>query len=255
MLTTSLVKFPCVNKAKFCKQSIHEAEILGANKMADKETNANQTFIDSIQNAVNKYRRNNKEETEGEMVNKEEITEMINTEISAVKTEVQEQLEETQEAILSAIKEIIPAEADKEEEGVEGGEGGAEGEEEAPEDEEAPEPEENKEEGDKEGVEGEGAQKSQVKAGRGGKAHKHEAPLKTAEPSAQKSRTNARIDGEKQKMTIKRNEADVIYDAVKNNVACKGINEIDYTGTGLETEFENKTYIDLLNNQYRDRSI
>ena len=253
MLTTSLVKFPCVNKAKFCKASIHNTETAETsnmvNKMTDKETNANQTFIDSIQNAVNKYRHNNKEEKdgEGEKMDKEEVSTMINEEISSMKADVEKQLAETQDNILSAIKNIIPTESNKEEEKDEEK---ADDEEITDEEEEIEEIIEEEAEEEEEEEKEEGAQKTGIKAGRGGKAHKHEAPLKTAEPSAQKSRQDARINGDKQKMAIKRNEADVIYDAVKNNIACKGITEIDYTGTGLETEFKNKTYLDLLNNQY-----
>lgn len=261
MLTVSLVKFPCVKKAKFCKKSLeNNNNNVEVNKMSEKQTNkdnnANQTFIDSIQSAVNKY-RNKTEEKGGETMKDEDIKSMIEDEVTAIKEDLEKQIKENQDAVLNAIqslKEKTPEEEEEEAEEETGddetGTGEIEEAEEKEEDDGAEDGDGEDETGKKETGKNVEVYEGADVAGKGNKSHKHEAPLKTAEPSAQKSRTNAKLKGEKQKMTIKRSEEAVIYDAVKNNIACKGIEEIDYTGTGLSTSYMNETFLSLLNNKY-----
>ena len=286
LLTTSVVKFPCVNKAKFC---INTLQPVKSDKMTKEETNiknqANKTFIEELQATVNKYLKNNKE-------TKDFKVEDVYKELEAVKTENKEMLEQFKQEILESIKATLEDNGEPngvgyvyEKRDTEGNLLNAEDEpapykdaetvtntaddeqaekEETVEDsdedtpvtnddsveetiDETPETEDEPEE---ESDETETAPKSTT-AGKGNKSYKHEKPLKTAEPSAQKSRNNGKLEMEEKKMTLKRNEFDVIQDAVKGNLSVKGLNldEIELA-EGLNKTYENDVFLSLMNNKY-----
>lgn len=68
LLTVSVVKFPCVYKAKFCKRSIKHDEDIGLeySEKGDNMTEdyTNETFIENIKTEVSKLLGSNKEDTE-----------------------------------------------------------------------------------------------------------------------------------------------------------------------------------------------
>ena len=260
LLTTSVVKFPCVNKAKFCKNSLKQTETdIGEtmNEKEQKKDNANKTFIESIQDAVNKYRSTDQQEEEVQDLNKEDVTNMIDEKIGAVKEEITAQIDDANNKVLEAIKGLTNPDITEEDMKIidDAGEPTITNDEPfetEPVKEKEPEPvkepaaepvkeEEPEKEKDKTGTKG-----------KGGKARKHEAPLRSAEPSAQPSRKNANITTGETKMTIKRNENEVIYDAIKNGLSTKSINmeEVDLTGTGLSNTYQNEVFLSLMNNKY-----
>lgn len=257
LLTTSVVKFPCVNKAKFCKNSLKQTETDIGDTMNEKEQkndNANKTFIESIQDAVNKYKSTNKQE-EGDTLNKEDVTNLIDEKIGAVKDELTSQIDDANNKVLDAIKGLTSPDITDEDKKIveDAGEPTVIDEEgtPAPPTEEKTDDEKNEKDQEK-GEDEEGTTEKPKTKGKGGKARKHEAPLKTAEPSAQPSRKNANIPKGETKMTIKRNENDIIYDAIKNGLSTKSINmeEVDLTGTGLSNTYQNEVFLSLMNNKY-----
>ena len=171
MLTTSVVKFPCVSKARFCKKSLmnnYKEENDEAIKMSSKEdTNANKTFLNKIQEAITDY-RNTSSEKEEVKVDDEDINAIIDEKLAGIKEEFGKQIEDIQEGIITAIQEISTptgeSNDDKDDKGGEGGEGGEDG-------------------GSSEKTEptNKTHDETKVTVGRGDKKrHKVEAPLKTA---------------------------------------------------------------------------
>ena len=263
MLTVSVVKFPCVNKAKFCSQSIQTLEQEEDNSMSDKADNTqtkediNSNFIESIKTAVNEFRNSSKEEEEQE----EPVTgtdgavtmEVVDTKIEAMKSELNEKIDSNQAELLGAIKSLTaPKLTDEEKEIVDDGTGDDGITPPVQSEADETEPVEDK---DDDGKEGDGKDdepdpketktKTKSKTGKGGKARK-EKPIKEATPSAQKSRINAQLNGETKKMTTKRDEFSVIYDAIKNGMSTKGLSsdEISYEATGLVPY--NRKYLDFI---------
>lgn len=254
MLTTSLVKFPCVNKARFCKHSLDTVQEYnndnGDNMSEKSQDNANKTFIDSVQEAVKKYRNAGKQEQE--TLNAEDVKEMINSEIGAVKEELKEQLTSNNESLLQALKDELTTAPPitEEDESIIFIE---EESDETPVKEEVETTKEEEKETTEE-VEDKPAKEETKTKGRGGKSKKHDdIPLRQAEPSAQKSRKNAKIEGEEKKMSIKRDELNVIYDAIKGNLSVKGLNteDISYKSVGL-TQY-NRNYMDLIDDPIMKR--
>lgn len=249
MLTVSLVKFPCVNKAKFCKRALtnnqnnnDDNEVNKMSEKTDKTPNANKTFLENIQDAVNKYRKTSAQKEEVK-VDDEDVNAIIDEKLAGIKEDFGKQLDEIQDGIITAIQEIsTPTDEDGDDEGGDGGNGDGDGGNDGGSEKSEPEP---KEEPKKE---------PEIK-GKGDKGHKHEAPLKHAEPSAQKSRNDARLKGDKNKMTtVKRDEFTLIKEAVKGNISMKGImpEEISYKASGL-TNYNNK-YIDTITDPIFERA-
>ena len=286
MLTVSVVKFPCVNKAKFCKNSIHEINDNGDNMTNDE---AKQTFIESVTNAVKNLTQSTEvvEETE-----ETDIQAVIDEKIGALKAEIQEEIKANQESILAAIKEGLrtapkltkeettPVDDKVSDEGIvppiEEETVAGKVKQPLPEFEDEPEPVADEPETEDEPAEPtepveeakpeepaepateektEPAKKEPARKGQGGKSFKKEEKETTipyAEPSAQISRKSGKLEQENKKMTIKRNEDDIIYDSIKKGMSTKGINmqEVDLTGTGLTATYENDVFLSLLNNKY-----
>ena len=252
MLTVSVVKFPCVNKAKFCEKSIKKVNTKEVEKMSDKQTenknNANINFINSIKSAVNEFRNSTEEETKN-MTEEENVSAEIDGKIEAMKSEIEAEIAQNHEELLSAIKNLQTAPTINEEEQELVDDGTNEEGITPPVNEEQKEPEEKEEDEEKEE---EPPKKEQNRKGKGGKSKKGKEKIVYAQPSAQQSRKNAKLENEEQKMTHKRNEDDVIYDAVKGGMSLKGLNmeEVDLTGTGLTNKYENEVFLSLLNNKY-----
>lgn len=259
MLTTSLVKFPCVNKAKFCKRSlIQTEEIKESDKMAEqKNDDANTTFINSIKDAVKQFRQSTPETTEEdvevveETLNSEEVQSMIDETVSAVKEELTETITTKQDEVLNAIKGLTNPEITEEDMKIitEAGEPTVT-------DEVDVSSEQEKDEKEKVDDEPEKTEKKSGKGGKSKKSRKEEIPLRQAEPSAQQSRKSAKITGDETKMTTKRDEFSVIYDAVKNNMSMKGLtpDTISYDATGLrpyDHNFINFLDDPILQNAYK----
>ena len=259
MLTTSLVKFPCVNKAKFCKRSlIQTEEIKESDKMAEqKNDDANTTFINSIKDAVKQFRQSTPETTEEdvevveETLNSEEVQSMIDETVSAVKEELTETITTKQDEVLNAIKGLTNPEITEEDMKIitEAGEPTVTDEVDVSSEQEKDEKEEVDDEPEK-------TEKKSGKGGKSKKSRKEEIPLRQAEPSAQKSRKSAKITGDETKMTTKRDEFSVIYDAVKNNMSMKGLtpDTISYDATGLrpyDHNFINFLDDPILQNAYK----
>ena len=259
MLTTSLVKFPCVNKAKFCKRSlIQTEEIKESDKMAEqKNDDANTTFINSIKDAVKQFRQSTPETTEEdvevveETLNSEEVQSMIDETVSAVKEELTETITTKQDEVLNAIKGLTNPEITEEDMKIitEAGEPTVTDEVDVSSEQEKDEKEEVDDEPEK-------TEKKSGKGGKSKKSRKEEIPLRQAEPSAQKSRKSAKIIGDEPKMTVKRDEFSVIYDAVKNNMSMKGLtpDTISYDATGLrpyDHNFINFLDDPILQNAYK----
>ena len=259
MLTTSLVKFPCVNKAKFCKRSlIQTEEIKESDKMAEqKNDDANTTFINSIKDAVKQFRQSTPETTEEdvevveETLNSEEVQSMIDETVSAVKEELTETITTKQDEVLNAIKGLTNPEITEEDMKIitEAGEPTVTDEVDVSSEQEKDEKEEVDDEPEK-------TEKKSGKGGKSKKSRKEEIPLRQAEPSAQKSRKSAKIIGDEPKMTVKRDEFSVIYDAVKNNMSMKGLtpDTISYDATGLrpyDHNFINFLDDSILQNAYK----
>ena len=281
LLTTSVVKFPCVNKARFCKNTLNEVENMvdDTNNANKEDVNANDTFINSLQSIITKYRNSNKkideEKVEETVVTDEKVEKMINEHIGAIKEELKAEKEEiiaAVKALLSdegkvngagyvhevydkkgnlvnetepeVVEDTVDGEATKEDESVEA---------EPVTDEAEDEPESEPVTAEDESAEAEPAEETEVETatkGRGDKSYKHDI-IQFAQPSAQTSRKSAKIDEGAKKMTIKRNEDDIIYDSIKNGVSTKSINmdEVDLTGTGLSSEYTNEVFLALLNNR------
>lgn len=240
MLTTSVVKFPCVNKAKFCKRSLNN----NGDNMTE-ENNANKNFIDSVQEAVKKFRENtDKTDKEETNLNTEDVTTLIDERVEAMKTEITEKINSNQEELLSALKEMNTAPIITEEDDPVVKEP-VEPVKEEPTKEEPTKEEEPKEEPVKETKE---TKNKTGKGGKGGKSKKQE-PLRQAEPSAQQSRKNAKQEVDK-KMTYKRDEFAYIHDAIKSAIKNKfstksiDLSEISYDATGLTSY--NRKYMDQL---------
>ena len=90
LLTTSVVKFPCVNKAKFCKQSLMNN--YGDNMTQDND-NANQTFIDSVKEAVKEFRTSISEgNTEDTPLTTEQVNTMIQEQVTSAVDEIKSTL-------------------------------------------------------------------------------------------------------------------------------------------------------------------
>ena len=259
MLTTSLVKFPCVNKAKFCKRSlIQTEEIKESDKMAEqKNDDANTTFINSIKDAVKQFRQSTPETTEEdvevveETLNSEEVQSMIDETVSAVKEELTETITTKQDEVLNAIKGLTNPEITEEDMKIitEAGEPTVTDEVDVSSEQEKDEKEEVDDEPEK-------TEKKSGKGGKSKKSRKEEIPLRQAEPSAQQSRKSAKITGDETKMTTKRDEFSVIYDAVKNNMSMKGLtpDTISYDATGLrpyDHNFINFLDDPILQNAYK----
>ncbi|WP_292475436.1 hypothetical protein [Methanosphaera sp.] len=256
LLTTSLVKFPCVNKAKFCKRSlIQTEEIKESDKMAEqKKDDANTTFINSIKDAVKQFRQSTPTETETEetITNstlQEDVQTMIEEQVGALKEEINAEMKKEHEEVISAIKDLRTAPVITDEDKAvtqPPKEPVTETEEEVVDEEKEPEEEEEVEE----------TETKKKTSGRGGKSKKEDIPLRQAEPSAQQSRKSAKITGDEPKMTVKRDEFSVIYDAVKNNMSMKGLttDSINYDATGLrpyDHNFINFLDDPILQNAYK----
>lgn len=259
MLTTSLVKFPCVNKAKFCKRSlIPTEEIKESDKMAEqKNDDANTTFINSIKDAVKQFRQSTPTETETETeetitnstLQEEDVQTMIEEHVGALKEEINAEMKKEHDEVISAIKDLRTAPVITDEDKAvtqPPKEPVTETEEEVVDEEKEPEEEEEVEE----------TETKKKTSGRGGKSKKEDIPLRQAEPSAQQSRKSAKITGDEPKMTVKRDEFSVIYDAVKNNMSMKGLtpDTISYDATGLrpyDHNFINFLDDSILQNAYK----
>lgn len=249
MLTTSLVKFPCVNKARFCKHSIEqvsEPESKGSEKMAEKPNDANTNFIKNIQTIVNKYRKESKEELGGNQMDADEVNTIVDEKLEAFKSDISKQITDNQEEVLTAIKDLTTAPSITDDDIVT--EPVREDDDEVVVDE--PDKEEEVEAEPEPVKEDETKKTKKTRNGKGGKSKKSNIPLKEAEPSAQKSRQNGKIEGEKKEMAIKRDEfaviADTIRNAKKNKFSTKSIDlsSISYEATGL-TKY-NRKYMDTL---------
>lgn len=271
LLTVSVVKFPCVNKAKFCKKSL--LNNYGDNMTEKSNDNANQTFIDSVKDAVKEFRNSLTEETTPvetvEAVKEEPVTrEQVNTMITEQVTSAVDELKSTLKAHfgdpgdrtrtpwiqsdLTPEGEEIPEEDD--------GEGDVNDETSQKEDEvevvtepETMEEEEEDGEATTTDDEGEGdepaeetttaddadADDEDEEVGDVEEATKEDttthAPTPTPSASAQKSRTHATIKGGYKKMSNSRDELSVIQDAIKNKLSTKSVQqeEINYDGLGL----------------------
>ncbi|WP_323736272.1 XkdF-like putative serine protease domain-containing protein [Methanosphaera sp. ISO3-F5] len=269
LLTVSVVKFPCVNKAKFCQQSIKK--VGGATKMSNNENNdnANNKFLNSLKNAVNEFRG----ETQQDNTPTEDadIEAMMDEKVEKMRDELKKDMQTNQEEVLNAIKSLrtAPRLSDEDTLLVDDGTGddgvtpainqdpdegttgeGATGEDEDEKPEKDTTPEDKKE--DNTDDEGDEPPKTKTRKGKGGKSKKNkDDTIIYAQPSAQQSRKSGKLEEDK-KVTIKRNEDDVIYDAIKNGMSTKGINieDIDLTGTGLHSTYENDVFLSLLNNKY-----
>lgn len=267
LLTVSVVKFPCVNKAKFCKKSLENN--YGDNMTEKSNDNANQTFIDSVKDAVKEFRNSLTEETEQvetvEAVKEEPVTrEQVNTMITEQVTSAVDELKSTLKAHfgdpgdrtrtpwiqsdLTPEGEEIPEEED--------GEGDVNDETSQKEDEvevvtepETIEEEEEDGEATTTDDEGEGEEPAETTTTSDDDEEDEEVDAveeatkedttthvqTTTSPSAQKSRTHATIKGGHKKMSNSRDELSVIQDAIKNHVSTKSVQqeEINYDGLGL----------------------
>ena len=245
LLTVSVVKFPCVNKARFCKRSLNNDNDDDGDNMANDD--ANKTFINSIEDAVKNFRQSRKQDKtdklEEDALNTEDVNKLIDTKISAVKEDLSKEMEENQEAILSAIKDLTTAPTiNPDDDPV------------VSDADDIPPAEPVKDEPIKdEPVQEEPVkEKPKSKTGKGGKSkksQKSDIPLRQAEPSAQPSRKDSKI-GDDKKMTPKRDEItyinDAIKSAVKNKFSTKSIDlsQISYESTGL-TPY-NRKYLDRI---------
>lgn len=230
MLTVSLVKFPCVYKARFCKKSIEE--INNDNKIieVDKMDEANKTFLDNITESIKELRNSRKadeetttteeEKTETEettstenggssenitaddvnkMIDdklddfKEDVEKTIDDKLADFKTEITEEQSANKTEILEAIKGL----QETEEEEVEETET------------EETEAEETEEEEVKETV----SAKTHHDGGLSRKAKETINKRKTAQPSR---RTTLKHEGGKTSMS-KIHERDIIQNAIKGD--------------------------------------
>ena len=273
LLTVSVVKFPCVNKAKFCKKSL--LNNYGDNMTEKSNDNANQTFIDSVKDAVKEFRNSLTEETETEQnqpvetveaVKEEPVTrEQVNTMITEQVTSAVDELKSTLKAHfgdpgdrtrtpwiqsdLTPEGEEIPEEED--------GEGDVNDETSQKEDEVevVTEPEtigEEEEDGEATTTDdGEGEEPAETTttaddaddAEEDGEVDDVEeatkedttthAPTPTPSASAQKSRTHATIKGGHKKMSNSRDELSVIQDAIKNKLSTKSVQAEEINYDGL----------------------
>lgn len=263
MLTVSVVKFPCVNKAKFCENSLR-----GDDNMTEQENknNANQTFIDSVKEAVKEFRNSITEESPAEEttstndgVTMEEVEKLLDSKVEEITSTFKAHFGDDGEkngtpwinANLTPEGEEIP---DPEEPEDDEGEGeGTSNKEDVPEEddvtgtikeppaddddgegeetEEVPEPSDEEEDPSEE----EGEEDTATKSATQGRGNKKILKPNEIEPSAQKSRTNATITGGQKKMTTQRDELSIIHDAIKNKTSTKSIpvEEISYESVGL----------------------
>ena len=250
LLTVSVVKFPCVNKARFCKNSLKD----GSDKMKnEKEDNANNTFIESVKEAVTQFKQSTtrKEEPTSESVEETdsitEIKKAVEELTSTIKAHFGDDGEKTGSpwinTNLTPEGEEIPEEEGKEDEATkEDGDATIEPEtvEETPVEEETVEEEEvedtpadnvEEENETEETTETNGEEEETTEDDKANKSK----PVIMAEPSAQPSRKSGKVSkGGKNKMTTQRDELSVIYDAIKNKTSVKSVGEeINYEGIGL----------------------
>ena len=176
---------------------------------------------------------------------------MIDETVSAVKEELTETITTKQDEVLNAIKGLTNPEITEEDMKIitEAGEPTVT-------DEVDVSSEQEKDEKEKVDDEPEKTEKKSGKGGKSKKSRKEEIPLRQAEPSAQQSRKSAKITGDEPKMTTKRDEFSVIYDAVKNNMSMKGLtpDTISYDATGLrpyDHNFINFLDDPILQNAYK----
>jgi hypothetical protein len=219
MFTVSVVKFPCVYKARFCKKSIQKIDdISEVNKMDE----ANKTFIDSVKESIIELRNSRKQKEEDLEVEEEEVETLnddVEEKLESFKSELLEDQEAFKNELLEAIKELT---SDKSDETDEETEEESEEEEVEEETEDESEEEEVEDESEEEEVDdeteeekdvGETSQKSSVGKAFSKKADEIMKKRKTAQPS--RKSTLKHEGGQKRMSTI--HERDIIQNAVKGD--------------------------------------
>lgn len=119
MFSVSVVKFPCVNKAMFCKDSIQKVDNKaekGGKQMSEKE-NRNK-FLDGIKNLVDDYTKKNKKGED--TLKQEDLNRMFdenNEKIAeSIKSEIFTEMEKNNDTILEAIKKLTQKTEEEEDE-------------------------------------------------------------------------------------------------------------------------------------------
>lgn len=233
MFSTSLVSFPCVYKAMFCKDSIKKIEEKNddeVNKMTEENYNEDSWFKD-LSRITKKLRsnKNNPQKKEDDSVNKEEVQTMIEENNKKLTEDLTTKMEENNQQLIEALKGNEEEEVDEEVEEVEEVEG--EGEAEANTDAD-PEPEPEPE----------------TTVGKGDKSYHHEPKIKPTVKSQQPKKQHNSVTM-KHRPTTKYNERPLLDDILngRNGLSTKSLKSFDdiVLDKSIKESFDNKTFLDL----------
>lgn len=239
MFSISVVKFPCVYKAMFCKDSVQQVTksepekkiIMEADKMSEEQYNEDNWYND-LKRITDKLTRKNEENTGSDTVNKKEVQEMINEANKKLAEELDGKRAEDTKTILEALKELTTT-TDEEEEIT--GEGVVEEEINditSDDEEEIVTEDENEEE-----------ETTGATAGKGDKSMK-----KPSVKSTQPKQQHHTLSNKKQPVS-KYNERKLIDNVLNNKqgYSVKGLHEIDnyILDSSIKRTFDNETFLAL----------
>lgn len=231
MLTVSLVKFPCVYKARFCKKSIQTINNNNSIIEAEKMDDANKTFLDNITESIKELRNSrkadeetntNEEETtteeetntsEGgssENITADDVNKMIDDKLDDFKEDVEKTIDDKLADFKTEITEESSANKSEILEAIKGLQ---ETDEETTTEEEEEEKEEEEEEEQEEQVEETVSAKTYHDGGLSRKAKETINKRKTAQPTR---KTTLKHEGGKTSMS-KIHERDIIQNAIKGD--------------------------------------
>lgn len=232
MFSTSLVSFPCVYKAMFCKDSIKKIESDNdeVNKMTEENYNEDSWFKD-LSRITKKLRsnKNNPQKKEDDSVNKEEVQTMIEENNKKLTDELTTKMEENNQQLIEALKG---------------------NEEEVEETEETGEEVEETIEAQKENNETEETEEKveETIAGKGDKSYHHEHKMKPSVKSKQPQKQHNSVTM-KHRLTTKYNERPLLDDILngRNGLSTKSLKSFDdiVLDKSIKQSFDNKTFLDL----------
>lgn len=230
MFSISLVSFPCVYKAMFCKDSIKKIETKNdeVNKMTEEESYNEDSWFKDLSRITKKLRSNKQadKKMEDDSVNKEDVQTMIEENNKKLTDELTAKMEESNKELLEALKQ-----SNEEEET-----------------EETEETEEEVIEANNETETETETNETETTVGKGDKSYHHEPKIKPTVKSQQPQKQHNSVTM-KHRPTTKYNERPLLDDILneRNGLSTKSLKSFDdiVLDKSIKESFDNKTFLDL----------